>query len=550
MKVRSLVIGALLTVLLGASAESVSAQTSGDPTTSTSATTISPTSSSTTTTTTTVPTSNPADSEYVRLLKNTGATALWRLNEASGTVAKDSIGSLAGTIASVNPSGGSGLGVPGALRAESDTAVQGFGPAVLTVTNLGPVSGRSVEFWFKTAAPNTQLLNWDRFGLRLGASGLLEARSATGWVGLSGFNRQLADGQWHLVGMKEIGDFALVYVDAAIADSDSALALSTTGVTTLSVGVGAVTVDEVAVFTEGYPLGLNARSHLNLANDCDPAALTDNYGQLLERSGSTSFFRFASGLLAEDDLGCVLNVVSPSATGGPGILGSTGLVVGSDWALTFPNDRRTNVYAWFRSATGSQSLAQVGSASIRLDPGGRVTLDASATVFNGIDRNFADNRWHLLDVTNYGTNVVVRVDLLEIGQFPLPSDNPTLRIGGTAGLGIDEVSYSDGYNIAQASDLLVDALGASRTPTNFQTPYRTFISPDQPLRLFSFEDPTNPLYADSIFFTRWPKMLGQRMRLALKAAGSGHLRPIGRRSTLLHRRLIFGSRPTEYRTGI
>lgn len=170
----------------------------------------------------------PALEQYPVRIATDLAAALWRFEEAGGTVADDSIGSLNGAY-----SGGVSFRVAGALESNQGTDVdyavaldgatgQVTIPHSATITDFTSGQSGSVEFWMRTSATLVNVLGkYDGAGYPylfvLQGDGRLRFERFNGVTTTSVVSASpVNDNAWHyVVGQFDAGVEALLQVDGA-----------------------------------------------------------------------------------------------------------------------------------------------------------------------------------------------------------------------------------------------------------------------------------------------------------------------------------------------
>ena len=151
--------------------------------------------------------------------------AYWRLDETSGTVAKD----ITPNGANGNYSGGVTLGVPGAISGTTDTAItlNGVDGLVSSALSSTAPSVYSEEVWFKTtttsggkiigfgSSPTGPSGSYDRHVYMIN-DGQLIFGTWTGQENLVTSPASYNDGTWHLLVATQGSDGMTLYVDGAV----------------------------------------------------------------------------------------------------------------------------------------------------------------------------------------------------------------------------------------------------------------------------------------------------------------------------------------------
>jgi hypothetical protein len=190
---------------------------------------------------------------YAGLIERDGASHYWRLNEASGLTAVDSLGNANGTI-----SGGVTLGVPGAVGSDTAMAFNAVAGGIISAPVVITPNLLSIEGWFRNTALNPAGL--------IGA--MLQNVPAVLWVivnnqtngsvflydgGVIATSPHI-DSLWHHIVCTRDGTTNRVYVDGVLAASGPQTNVAAgTGIDIGSQLVGSL--DEIAI----YPLALTAQ---------------------------------------------------------------------------------------------------------------------------------------------------------------------------------------------------------------------------------------------------------------------------------------------------
>jgi hypothetical protein len=188
---------------------------------------------------------------YATKVISDGAVAYWRLDETSGTLAKDLIGGNTGTI-----SGGVTLNQPGALAGDAAMAFDGTGVVTLSAYTF-PAGSFSVELWCRV--PNVVAVHQrgvDKAGIAVvcasqagGGGGLpFLYVVASGVVAGGNGTQNICDGLWHALVFTQDGSNGRVYIDGVLNTSTAQVYVSDTS-TSMTLGSGLVgRLDEVAIY--------------------------------------------------------------------------------------------------------------------------------------------------------------------------------------------------------------------------------------------------------------------------------------------------------------
>ena len=208
-----------------------------------------------------------AAASYATQVLQDGASAYWRLNEASGLVAADQVGGAPGTI-----SGGVTLGQPGAL-ADGATAMafDGTTGKIVTAASLTLPVAFTVEAWITVTAAQLTVsfpticstrVAGESSSIFFGGNDVSGKLIALTVGGVLFGTRPLGDGQWHHCVLVVSAGVATIYVDG-LADATGAWPRATTlPATPVAIGYDVKTpglwwrgaLDEVAI----YPVALTA----------------------------------------------------------------------------------------------------------------------------------------------------------------------------------------------------------------------------------------------------------------------------------------------------
>ena len=266
---------------------------------------------------------------YQSTVLSDGASAYWRLGEATGSTAADAAGSSSGTYV-----GGVTRGVSGAISGDSNTAVKFDGVngtvKVVSTAALNPTAALTLEAWVnpvslpatstivrKDAQYLLRVLNTGAVYFRIWkGGGLYDVTTATGVVPI---------GAWSHVVATFNGATLTVYVDGVAVKSVALTGAADSGTNPLYIAssTGSYdyfpgTVDEVAVYARALSAAqVQAHYTLGLGADRTPPAVTLSSpvnGTTVPTS--TPFFTGGAGV-APGDLGTVtVNVYAGSAVSG------------------------------------------------------------------------------------------------------------------------------------------------------------------------------------------------------------------------------------------
>jgi hypothetical protein len=141
---------------------------------------------------------------YSGLLKSAGFTNRWKLDETSGSVAADSLGTNTGTYIN-SPA----LGVPGPLMSGSKGAVfNGSSQSVQTSTLVSNPTSLTLIIWFKTGVPGGKLIgfgsspsggssSYDRH-IYMSNTGAISFGVYNGSTNVITSSASYSDNQWHM----------------------------------------------------------------------------------------------------------------------------------------------------------------------------------------------------------------------------------------------------------------------------------------------------------------------------------------------------------------
>ena len=252
----------------GAQQHNITVGTADTTLTATMAAPAAPTATATPTPTATPPPTG--GSRYAAAVLGTGGLQdYYRLDETSGTVARDSKGARNGTI-----QGGVTLGVPGGLAGDPDPAMRFDGTGYVDVPGgaAGLVGGAmTLETW--AILPNSPPAHGSLVGIRndtnadfyilmLGNSNKLECRFRNSAGKKFDLTPTITPDAWHHLALVYDGSATLtLYVDGAVAASMPASGTITDTAPSLRVGKDtnnnglATTVDEVAVYNVALTAG-------------------------------------------------------------------------------------------------------------------------------------------------------------------------------------------------------------------------------------------------------------------------------------------------------
>lgn len=167
----------------------------------------------------------PKPSKYADMVRADGAVHLWRLGEATGTVAYDDAGSN-----HLNLTSDARRGTPGAIKDEEDTATSFSGSGVVPGAATQPARGPQsfgLEAWFKTTSQRGGVImnygssrtgsSWNRDRmLYLNNAGNVLFGVYDGWrVNHIKSPKTYNDGQWHHVSIGFTRDGLIMHVDGA-----------------------------------------------------------------------------------------------------------------------------------------------------------------------------------------------------------------------------------------------------------------------------------------------------------------------------------------------
>jgi len=366
-------------------------------------------------------------------------TAYYRLDESSGTTARDSSGN--GLDGTYQP--GVTLGVTGAILSDpSDTAVSGSG-TILTANGVtaGATgnSPRTFEFWFKTTTPSGGSNNPSVLWSAGDAAFEIFNDTQIDLVGSNGNNETsipyaLDDGLWHQVAVAYDGSTAVIYVDGnSVATLSPTFATSSSS--SISLGPYTGSYDEFAIYPGALTTAqINAHWSIgaSTSNQCATAP-TSAYAKAVLAQSPDLYFPLkdrdanSSAQVAYDASGHCSNgtyltgAAADSGDGPPGdATGAAKLpgvdVYGNTSSLPTGNSPRT-YEVWFKTTTpsgGGNNASELWSAG-----------DAAFYIFNDTDISVVGSNgnnetsipyaldnglWHQVAISYNGTTALVYVD--------------------------------------------------------------------------------------------------------------------------------------------
>lgn len=442
-----------------------------------------------------------------------GATAYWRLNEASGTAVNSLVAGVpAGTI-----SGGVTLNQPGALS-DSDPAMAFDGVNGQASVPVGTYSAVgtgafTLEFWMRaTVAPASTLYAIDVGGCGSIANagwavrvvntngGQIWLRFTKGdgttpaftFVGRDLFN--YADGVWrHYVVVVTRGgsDVATLYINGVAYNSGtfpaagwslSGSLASTLGSASPNGSYAPVQLDEVAIYKTALSASQIA-AHYALR-------LTDPYRDKVIADGAVAYWRLdePSGTTAYDSVGSAAGTISGAVTlNVPGAVrkamafdGTTGKIVS---ATNLVQATALTIEAWIKTTVSGVQLpfftARSSNAGLycATNAGQLWFYNSVATPasYNSL-KTVIDGQWHHCVMTHTGTTYAIYID----GVLD--------RTGSWTGRSVDSFPPSLGFdptNVKYWNGALDDVAvyNVALTPTQIAAHYRTGLDPVGKARL-------------------------------------------------------------------
>jgi hypothetical protein len=248
---------------------------------------------------------------YATLVIRDGALAYWRLDEASGLIARDRIGGNNGTI-----SGGVTLNQPGALAGDAAMAFDGTSSKIIApVIAFG--TAFTVEWWVKTSS--VALVSCVSNRLTGAVGGLFGLTGGKTYVYIQAFtldlsgSRFIADGIWHHVAITRTGATTTYFVDGVVDQSQTGAGTidATNPVLIAADALGAFfpgILDEVAIYqTALTPAQILAHYQ---------AAPIRSYAEQVVADGAIAYWRLdeTSGTLARDSIGTNNGTISGGVT--------------------------------------------------------------------------------------------------------------------------------------------------------------------------------------------------------------------------------------------
>jgi hypothetical protein len=360
-----------------------------------------------------------AQGPYADKVISDGASNYWRLNEASGTTARDSVGAKDGTI-----SGGVTLGQPSPLQDGTSAMTFNGTGRVLTVANVAQPLATTMEAWFKTvpngafqAICSTRNPDGNAAAIFLGvrSTGNLCAYNGGSGANLDGI-RMVADGLWHHVtAVFAGGTTASLYVDGVLDNTGNFSRTALTGLP-VSIGSDAATfffvgaLDEVAI----YPRALSASevaAHYALSTVPEPRDLNTglytyllgvfglsaatSYAERVKADGATNHWRLGetAGTTAVDAIGGANGTISGGVT-----LNQPSAMADGNGAMLFPGTDTGKITTPL-SAVSNGAAAWTWELWARLDsltpsPSGFRMMLALGDAANYFGFNSGTNEWY------------------------------------------------------------------------------------------------------------------------------------------------------------
>ena len=371
---------------------------------------------------------------YGSMAASDGAVSLWHLNEATGTVAADSIGSRTGVRQVVV------FGVPGILS--GDGAIQSpVNEWMVVAPGTGLPSGgtaRTYEGWLRVPGGRgrdvlllstggvTVGINYDGDRLEVtypGPNGTVEVAADAAFTG-----RWAPNNAWHHLAVTYSSSTLRVFMDGALAGTFPGVVWNTPANAPVNIGfVGGIQVDEVAMYPTALSpavIGTHARVGFTDTVACTASPQLFPYGQQVVSDGAVSFWRLGetTGLVAADSQGCRHGVRSQTASAVAGIAGSDSAVRTDEnvWAVVAPgaglpssNSSRT-IEGWVRTPSGfgrDIPIVSVGGLTLKTTYNGdrfeATYASGSPTVTWTSSPSFAAAQWNHFALTYDGSAIRV-----------------------------------------------------------------------------------------------------------------------------------------------